>query len=77
MAKRTRWTHSSAFEAKVALVAMAQQYDVHPNQITAWVARLLESVAELFGGGAAEAVSAIDMKVLHAKIGGLMLENDF
>jgi transposase-like protein len=86
MAKRARRTHSPAFKAKVALAAikgektlaeLAQQYDVHPNQITAWRTQLLEGAAELFGGGAAEAVPAVDVKVLHAKIGELTLENDF
>ena len=45
MAKRSRRTHNPIFKAKVALAALkgektlaelAQQYDVHPNQITAW-----------------------------------------
>jgi len=45
MRKRTRRTHSSAFKAKVALAAvkgdrtlaeLAQQFDVHPNQIVTW-----------------------------------------
>jgi transposase len=31
----------------------------------------------LFGGGAAAAVRTVDLKVLHAKIGELTLENDF
>jgi len=31
----------------------------------------------LFGGGSAEAAPAVDLKVLHAKIGELTLENDF
>jgi transposase len=31
----------------------------------------------LFGGEAAEAAPAVDVKVLHAKIGELTLENDF
>jgi transposase len=47
MARRARRTHNPAFKAKVALAAikgektlaeLAQQYDVHPNQITAWKA---------------------------------------
>lgn len=58
MAKRDRRTHSPAFEAKVALAAvkgektlaeLAQQFDVHPNQITAWKARLLEGAAGYSG----------------------------
>ena len=88
MSKRTRRTHAPGFKAKVALAAikgektlaeLAQQYDVHPNQITAWKAHLVESAAGLFGaGGSASAPSpAIDVKTLHAKIGELTLENDF
>jgi transposase-like protein len=86
MARRARRTHSPAFKAKVALAAikgektlaeLAQQYDVHANQITAWKAQLLEGAAELFGGGSAEAAPAVDIKVLHAKIGELTRENDF
>jgi transposase len=86
MTRRARRTHNPAFKAKVAvaaiegektLVELVQQYDVHPNQITAWKAQVLEGAAGLFGGGAAEAASAVDLKVLHAKIGELTLENDF
>src|SRR3954471_20304989 len=89
MTRRVRRTHAPAFKAKVALAAikgektlaeLAQQYDVHPNQITAWKAQVLEGVAGLFGGGAggvAGTAPAVDLKVLHAKIGELTLENDF
>jgi transposase len=86
MARRARRTHNPAFKAKVALAAikgektlaeLAQQYDVHPNQITAWKSQVLEGAAGLFGGEAAEAAPAVDVKVLHAKIGELTLENDF
>lgn len=88
MARRARRTHSPAFKAKVALAALkgektltdlAQQYDVHANQITAWKAQLAEGASGLFGGGSggAEAPPPIDLKALHAKIGELALENDF
>jgi transposase len=54
MTRRVRRTHNSAFKAKVALAAikgeqtpaeLAQLHDVHPNQITAWKAQLLEGAA--------------------------------
>jgi transposase-like protein len=87
MTKRVRRIHNPAFKAKVALAAikgektlaeLAQLYDVHPNQITAWKAYLLEGAAGVFGcGSMAEAAPAIDVKTLHAKIGELTLENDF
>ena len=88
MTRRTRRTHSSAFKAKVALAAikgekplaeLAQQYDVHPNQITTWKAALVDGAAGVFGSGTAglESAPAVDLKVLHAKIGELALENDF
>ena len=45
MSRRARRNHSPALKAKVALAAikgektlagLAEQFDVHPNQITAW-----------------------------------------
>jgi transposase len=87
MAKRPRRNHSPAFKAKVALAALkgektlselAQQFDVHPNQVTQWKAQLLEGAAGVFGGGGGEvAASRVDLTSLHAKIGELTLENDF
>ena len=88
MTKRARRPHAPGFKAKVALAAikgektlaeLAHRYDVHPNQITSWKAQLLEGAAGVFGSGASgiEAAPPVDLKVLHAKIGELTLENDF
>lgn len=88
MSRRTRRNHSAAFKAKVALAAikgektlaeLAQLYDVHPTQLAAWKAQLLEGAVGVFGSGPAgkEVAPAVDLKTLHAKIGELTLENDF
>ena len=86
MAKRARRTHSAVFKAKVALAALAgdktlaelaQRFEVHPNQITEWKRQLSERAVDVFGGGGTAAEPPVDLKVLHAKIGQLTLENDF
>jgi hypothetical protein len=57
MSRRPRRNHTSAFKAKVAiaaikgertLVQLAEQFDVHPNQISTWKDQLLEGAAEVF-----------------------------
>ena len=88
MSRRPRRNHSPAFKAKVALAAvrgektlaeLAQQFDVHPNQITQWRSQLLEGAADVFGSAASgvAVAPAVDVKTLHAKIGELTLANDF
>jgi transposase len=88
MSKRPRRNHTSVFKAKVALAAikgdrtlaqLAEQFDVHPNQITSWKAQLEGGAADVFGPGSGNgaAHSAVVVKSLHAKIGELTLENDF
>jgi transposase len=80
MTKRLRRNHSPAFKAKVALAAikgektlaeLAEQFDVHPNQITTWRSQLLERAAGVFGAETKPDSSP------HAKIGELTLERDF
>ena len=85
--KRPRRNHTAVFKAKVALAALAgdktlaqlaQQFDVHPNQITQWRGQLLDGAAGVFGRDKGEAATPpVDLKALHAKIGELALENDF
>ena len=88
MTKRTRRNHSPAFKAKVALAALkgertiaqlADQFDVHVSQITAWKDQLQEGAADVFaaGVGGKSSTPEVDIKSLHAKIGELTLENDF
>ena len=88
MSRRPRRNHTPAFKAKVALAAvkgdrtlaqLAEQFDVHPNQIPSWKAQLEGGAADVFGlgGGNGAAPAAVDVKSLHAKIGELTLENDF
>jgi len=85
MGKGTRRKHSATFKAKVALAALAgdktlaelaQQFEIHPNQITDWKRQLSARAADVFekSGGTEPPV---DIKAMHAKIGQLTLENDF
>ena len=64
MNRRPRRNHTPAFKAKVALAAvkgdrtlaqLAEHFDVHPNQITAWKAQLEGGAADVFGPAAATA----------------------
>jgi transposase len=86
MSRRTRRNHTPGFKAKVALAAvkgdrtlaqLAEQFDVHPNQITTWKAQLESKAADAFGPGGGSGAEQADVKSLHAKIGELTLENDF
>ena len=69
----------AAVKGDRTLAQLAEQFDVHPNQITSWKAQLEGSAANVFGPGSSNAATqpAVDVKSLHAKIGELTLENDF
>ncbi len=68
----------AAIKGERTLAELAQQFDVHPNQITQWRSQLLEGASGVFGADArSEPGPATDVKTLHAKIGELTLENDF
>jgi transposase-like protein len=85
MVRRKRRNHTPTFKAQVAVAALkgdktlaewAQQFEVHPNQITAWKSQLLEHAAQIFGEAGPTAPEP-EVKTLHAQIGQLTLENDF
>ena len=87
MARRLRRNHSPAFKAKAAvsaikgektLIELAQEFDVHPNQIKQWRDQLLEAATGVFGAPAkSELEPGVDVKTLHAKIGELTLRTIF
>jgi transposase len=85
MAKRPRRNHGAVFKAKVALEAikgertlieLAEQFQIHPNQITKWKKQLLEGAEEVFAKEK-KTEEGVSVKELHAKIGQLTMENDF
>lgn len=84
--RRPRRNHTAAFKAKVViaalkgdetLAALAQRFDIHPNQITQWKTQLLDSASGVFTTTAEKQSEGPDLKVLHAKIGQQALEIDF
>ena len=83
--KRTRRNPGATVKAQVALGAvtgdttlaeLAEQFHIHPTQITEWKQQLLARAADVFGGTTPTADTP-DLKTLHAKIGQLALEHDF
>ena len=86
MSGRPRRNDTPALKAKVALAAikgdrtlaqLAEQFDVHPNQITSWKAQLEEGAADVFGpGGRQRRRAAVDVKSLHAMCGRLGVGKD-
>ena len=84
---RKRRNHSPEFKAKVALAAargdktvaeLAQQYNLHANQISTWKKELLDKAALIFTSESQLGKdNSEEVDKLHAKIGQLTMENDF
>ena len=84
---RKRRNHSPDFKAKVALAAikgdetlseLARRYKINANLIVKWKKLLLENSAEVFASGKGLAPDReSEIKSLQAKIGEVIMENDF
>jgi transposase-like protein len=86
MMRRPRRNHTADFKAKVVLAALrgdktlaelAEQFEVHANQISQWRQQAIDNMAASFCKEPVGAVSEDEVKDLHAKIGQLTLEVDF
>ncbi len=84
--RRKRRNRLPGFKSKVALAAingdktlaeLAEQFDLHQNQIQGWRKQLLEQADTVFGSSQEQKkTDEAQLKDLHAKLGELTLEND-
>ena len=85
---KTRKRFKAEFKAKVALRALkehqtlnelSKEFEVHPNQISAWKQELIKRARELFAKGSSKSKDA-DKKLesrLYEQIGKLQMELDW
>jgi transposase-like protein len=88
MARRKRRNHKPEFKAKVALEALkgiktisqiADDFEIHSNQVTTWKAELRKNIASIFETSKKEEAPdpCEDVEALQAKIGELTMELDW
>jgi transposase len=86
--RRDRRKFTATFKAEVVLEALkerrtiselAQQFDLHPNQITAWKKEFLSGASKVFEGPVDPQRESLQQErdVLFQQIGRLQVENDF
>ena len=84
MGRPTR-NHSANFKMQIALEAIrgektiaesAAHHEVHPNQVTAWKAQVLENLETLFGAPGLAGDSKERIRELHETIGQLTMERE-
>jgi transposase len=88
MSRRDRRKFTATFKAEVVIEALkerktmselAQQFDLHPNQITTWKKEFLQGASKVFEQGPGPEHQALQEKqdTLYAQIGRLQVENTF
>jgi len=89
MARKKRRNHNPEFKAKVALEALkglrtisqiADEFEIHNNQVTTWKTQLRKEVASIFEsspGKVSKPDPTEDVEALQAKIGELTMELDW
>lgn len=86
--KKSRRKFTAKFKSTVVIEALkeqktlselAQQFEIHPNQISAWKREFLEHSDQVFDEKHTkkDQDEQIDTKELYAQIGQLKVENDF
>lgn len=85
--KKTRRKFTAAFKAQVAIEALkeratlselAQKFELHPNQISAWKQEFLSKSASVFASSdERKKEDIVDTEMLYSKIGKLEMERDF
>jgi transposase len=86
--RRSRRKFTAKFKSTVVLEALkeqkkiselAQQFEVHPNQISMWKREFLDNAEAAFGEKASKSEPAeqVNVNELYSQIGQLKVENDF
>ncbi len=85
--KKVRRKFTAAFKAQVALealkerqtlAALAERFELHPNQISQWKQEFRENSPLVFSGTAGKEKEAeVNLDSLYAKIGQLEMERDW
>lgn len=85
--KKARRKFTASFKAQVALeaikerqtlAALAEKFELHPNQISQWKLEFVENSQLVFSGTEGrEKEAEANLDALYAKIGQLEMERDF
>lgn len=67
-----------ALKERQTLAALAEKFELHPNQISQWKLEFIENSQLVFSGREdKEKEAEVNLEALYAKIGQLEMERDF